>query len=953
MQKTVLKKTALVFFVLIFLCCSLSAQDTNTTRGVIVTSTAPADSTKNNVNTYAMIIGVSRYQHLKSLQYADADAILFRDFLLSPSGGNTKPENIFFLINDSATASNFTTLGYNWLKRKKLKKGDRLYLYFAGHGDAKNQFNYYFLPYDCNPVGDERNYDATANINMHYIKTVLIYEQVQKEVEVFLVMDACRTNQLAGGDEGKKNFQNNMATDMKMGEIMLLSTGPNQFSYEDKKIGNGHGLFTFYLVDGLMGAADKEFTGDNDGKVTVEEIYDYTKGKVKKSAKELFNGEQVPNYCCAENGSKKITTVDTPIYSLWEIKKKLNELIRIDELYAYNEKGNRTRGTGDVNTNDSLQINIYNKFLDALKNGNLLGDSSAETIYYHLENKWPDNSITLDAKYMLAATYLNFCQQKINLFLSGKGLIHIINMGKEVKNENTDNDITGLTSVEEQINELKTIVTTGYDVAKKMMDKAFLLLKDDSDLIQPLIPKYNFINTMAAYANKNSNNTKLSRDVLLLSELVIASDTSSPSGYLLKGWIYQDMENDSCEFYFNKAAAIAPKWSYPINSLGNYYFSKNRYEEAEQFFNNAIQLDSLSVSSYIKKGMIDYNRSGMNYNEQSGMSGMVQEKLKSAENNFRQALKIDSCNTYANEYLGKVMQDYMPLSFGKFSGDSTYFKIAKRFYLRSINCDSSFATGYQRLATLYSRTKNEDSALAILQKYIHQNPTLAEGYRNLGNFYLKTESLHKDTAKAALNFKEAIRLEPLNGTNYYLLARLYKNRNNKNKAIEIYNEAFKITGANKYLYNDIANTYFKSPSQFDSALTYYNKALEIDSTLDYVYYNIALLHTAKGSVKDSTIYYYNRAVLFNPIRWQKLNHTIADYYYDRKEFITAKKYYLNAVSVKTRFFYLDMEKLVHIFIYEKNFEGASKAVNYYINPETEKEKYERLTEIILKAGGNL
>ena len=211
-------------------------------------------------------------------------------------------------------------------------------------------------------------------------------------------------------------------------------------------------------------------------------------------------------------------------------------------------------------------------FVDALKKEKLVGEASAETFYKALERTWPGSTITEDAKYSLAAKFLNFCQQKINLFISGKGLIHIMYMEKDINKEKKEIEKPGITDLGEQIKKLKTLVTTGFDVAASMMQKAIDLLKNEPALLEPILPKLDFLKTMAAYSSKN---TKL-KDVLQYCRKAIASDPQSASGYLLMGWIYQDMQDDSCEYYFRKAAAIAPKWAYPMNGLGNFYISKNK-----------------------------------------------------------------------------------------------------------------------------------------------------------------------------------------------------------------------------------------------------------------------------------------------------------------------------------------------------------------------------------------
>ena len=82
----------------------------------------------------------------------------------------------------------------------------------------------------------------------------------------------------------------------------MLATGAGQESLEDKSIGTGHGLFTYYLVDGLSGLADTE--GTPDFKVTFDEIQKYVDKNVPSVAKERFKRSQDPYFCCNENSEK-------------------------------------------------------------------------------------------------------------------------------------------------------------------------------------------------------------------------------------------------------------------------------------------------------------------------------------------------------------------------------------------------------------------------------------------------------------------------------------------------------------------------------------------------------------------------------------------------------------------------------------------------------------------------
>jgi hypothetical protein len=81
-------------------------------------------------------------------------------------------------------------------------------------------------------------------------------------VEVILILDACRTNELAGGYASQAFNSSIMQT--KVGEITMLATGPGQISIEDASFGMGHGFFTYNLIDAISGRADKEDAGNND-----------------------------------------------------------------------------------------------------------------------------------------------------------------------------------------------------------------------------------------------------------------------------------------------------------------------------------------------------------------------------------------------------------------------------------------------------------------------------------------------------------------------------------------------------------------------------------------------------------------------------------------------------------------------------------------------------------------
>ncbi len=67
----------------------------------------PRDTTVAGPQTFAMIMGISKYKYVRPLTYADKDAEMFRDYLKSPAGGKVKEDNIFTLLNEQAISAIF------------------------------------------------------------------------------------------------------------------------------------------------------------------------------------------------------------------------------------------------------------------------------------------------------------------------------------------------------------------------------------------------------------------------------------------------------------------------------------------------------------------------------------------------------------------------------------------------------------------------------------------------------------------------------------------------------------------------------------------------------------------------------------------------------------------------------------------------------------------------------
>ena len=474
----------------------------------------PRDPSVTGPQTFAIVMGISKYKYVRPLTYADKDAELFRDFLKSPGGGSVKEDNIFCLLNDQAMSANFWTKGFQWLKYKQLQKGDRLFIYLAGHGDAIDEDQYFFLGYDCNPAGDKNNYLVGGAIQLYNLKKKIAAE-TGKGVEVFFVMDACRSNELPGGAEGL-SFLNTAVTEKKVGEIMMLATAAGQESLEDASIGNGHGLFTWYLVDGLSGLADAE--GRPDNKITYSEIRKYVDKNVPSVAQQRFKKKQQPYFCCDANSENVISQVDAAYLQKWMQQKKQNR--------AGDSFEGMLNNAFDFYGADTTLQETYNLFYKAIREKNLTGNASAEYYYQQLDKKYKGNPYTLDAQSTLAVEIINDAQQRVNRYL----------------------DCSDEPSAKEK--------RENYEAGQRLEKAINLVRQDDPDFANALLGRMYLL--------------KSSSDDMAFQNAYAALKIDPNGAYIQNKLALLHLANnktDSALYYADKATKTAPKWTCALTTL--------------------------------------------------------------------------------------------------------------------------------------------------------------------------------------------------------------------------------------------------------------------------------------------------------------------------------------------------------------------------------------------------
>jgi hypothetical protein len=231
-------------------------------------------------NIWAAIIGINDYKNIRKLKYAVNDAKSFYGLLVNQI--KIPPENITLLINQEASLTNLrSTLGTKL--KSNAGKEDMVIIYFAGHGatekDVTSQdgdgLEKYLLPYDADP----EDLYSTA-LPMREIS--YIFRRIRSERLIFIA-DSCYSGTSGGRTIDLSGIRANISDafldriSSGKGTVIITASGANEVSAENDKL--QHGVFTYYLIEGLRGKADT----DNDGLISVDEAYRYVSEQVPRA----------------------------------------------------------------------------------------------------------------------------------------------------------------------------------------------------------------------------------------------------------------------------------------------------------------------------------------------------------------------------------------------------------------------------------------------------------------------------------------------------------------------------------------------------------------------------------------------------------------------------------------------------------------------------------------------
>jgi len=229
---------------------------------------------------YVLVIGITEYEdaNIRRLPYAEFDAEAVYGFYTDSPRSLARAENVSLLLGERADARGIRRALSNLAR--KAKETDTIICYYAGHGDIgthpRKGTEYYMIPQDAAK-------DDLFGTAIELSDLQRLWSAVVSKRKVFIV-DCCN----AGGfTELRGEVQEGFERGLGEGTVVMAASTRGQKALELAQ--EEHGLFTYFFLQGLQGAADE----DGNDKIGVSEMKKYVEDKVSNKAREM-GGVQNP-----------------------------------------------------------------------------------------------------------------------------------------------------------------------------------------------------------------------------------------------------------------------------------------------------------------------------------------------------------------------------------------------------------------------------------------------------------------------------------------------------------------------------------------------------------------------------------------------------------------------------------------------------------------------------------
>jgi WD40 repeat protein len=239
---------------------------------------------------YALVIGIQQFENPNlDLKYSVADASAVAQMLQQKAAPIFEKVNIEQLTTPEATSKTAIIAAFG--RYRKLNPDDVFLFYVASHGtvegDDLNTREYFLIPSNVGSTSDQAlRRDA---LSQDELKQMIASIPATKKL---VLLDTCHSGAL--GDAlapTTRGLEEDAAVKILSGAVgstVLSASTSDEQALEGQE---GHGLFTWVLLQGLQGKADVR----SHGYVSTFDLAGYVDDEVPRVAEQVFKLKQFPN----------------------------------------------------------------------------------------------------------------------------------------------------------------------------------------------------------------------------------------------------------------------------------------------------------------------------------------------------------------------------------------------------------------------------------------------------------------------------------------------------------------------------------------------------------------------------------------------------------------------------------------------------------------------------------
>jgi len=297
-------------------------------------------------------------------------------------------------------------------------------------------------------------------------------------------------------------------------------------------------------------------------------------------------------------------------------------------------------------------------------------------------------------------------------------------------------------------------------------------------------------------------------------------------GILLKS----QQRYEEAEQAYRQAIELDPNYALAYKNLGNLLKDQQRYEEAEQAFRQAIELDPNYTRAYNNLGNLLKD----------------QQRYKEAEQAYRQAIELDPKFTWTYNALGILL------------ANQQRYDEAEQAYRQAIEHDQNDAWAYNTLGILLYNQQRYDEAEQTYRQAIELDPEYAGAYNRLGILLADQQRY----AEAEQVFRQTIELDPEYAWAYNHLGILLADQQRDAEAEQTFLQAIELDPDDARTYNNLGILLYNQ-QRYDEAEQAYRQAIEHDPEYAGAYYSLACLYALQHDVEHA-LEYLQRSIDLKP-----------------------------------------------------------------------------------------